>query len=83
MRGNVFLHPSLRLGLTFPDGWEVMNSPSAVMAREPGTEHYMVLQEVERPRGVQGGSALGDVAVAAMRKSGYPAIRKSNTTLAV
>ena len=67
VRGNVFLHPSLRLGLTFPDGWEVMNSPSAVMAREPGTEHYMVLQEVERPSGGQGRSSLGDMAVAALR----------------
>ena len=74
VRGNVFLHPSLRLGLTFPDGWEVMNSPSAVMAREPGTEHYMVLQEVERPSGGQGRSSLGDMAVAAMRKSGYSVV---------
>ena len=74
VRGNVFLHPALRLGLTFPDGWEVMNSPSAVMAREPGTEHYMVLQEVERPRGGPGGGSLGDVAVAAMRKSGYSVV---------
>ena len=76
VRGNVFLHPVLRLGLTFPDGWEVINSPEAVMAREPGTEHYMVLQEVEQPR-IQGQSSpgssrsVGDVAVAAMRNAGY------------
>jgi len=67
VRGNVFLHPLLRLGLEFPDGWDVINSPEAVMAREPGTEHYMVLQEVEQPRG----RSIGDAAVAAMRNAGY------------
>lgn len=77
VRGNVFQHPMLRLGLTFPEGWDVINSPEAVMAREPGTEHYMVLQEVEQPRlsGQGGGAAnsrsVGDVAVAAMRAAGY------------
>jgi predicted Zn-dependent protease len=67
VRGNVFLHPVLRLGLEFPEGWEVTNSPDAVLAREPGTDHYMVLQEVEQPRG----RSVGDAAVAAMRSAGY------------
>ncbi|MGE0865707.1 MAG: M48 family metalloprotease [Vicinamibacterales bacterium] len=77
VRGNVFLHPDLRLSVTFPEGWEVINSPEAVMAREPGTEHYMVLQEVEQPllprqgAGVQGGRSVGEIAVAAMRAAGY------------
>ncbi|MDP2052923.1 MAG: M48 family metalloprotease, partial [Acidobacteriota bacterium] len=80
VRGNVFLHPLLRLGLTFPEGWDVINSPEAVMAREPGTEHYMVLQEVEQPRlsgqaaGAGGGRSVGDVAVAAMRAAGYSVV---------
>jgi len=80
VRGNVFLHPSLRLGLTFPEGWDVINSPEAVMAREPGTEHYMVLQEVEQPRlqrqgsASQGGPTVGDVAVAVMRSAGYSVV---------
>lgn len=76
VRGNEFLHPLLRLGLMFPDGWEVINSPEAVMAREPGTEHYMVLQEVDQTRLRQGsgGRAVGDVAVAAMRAAGYSVV---------
>lgn len=79
VRGNEFLHPLLRLGLMFPDGWEVINSPEAVMAREPGTEHYMVLQEVDQTRlrqgsGPQGSRAVGDVAVAAMRAAGYSVV---------
>ncbi len=80
VRGNAFLHPVLRLGLTFPEGWEVVNSPESVMAREPGTEHYMVLQEVEQPRlvrqgtGAQAGRSVGDAAVAAMRAAGYSVV---------
>ena len=37
------------------------------MAREPGTQHFMVLQEVEQPRG----RSLDDVALASMRQAGY------------
>ena len=70
VRGNVFLHPMLRIGLEFPDGWDVTNSPDAVLAQEPGTEHYMVLQEVEQPRG----QSIADAAVAAMRKAGYTVV---------
>ena len=50
VRGNEFLHPLLRIGVKFPDGWELTNTPEAVMAQEPGTEHFMVLQEVEQAR---------------------------------
>jgi predicted Zn-dependent protease len=70
VRGNVFLHPLLRLGVEFPEGWDVINSPEAVMAREPGTEHYMVLQEVEQSRN----RSIGDAAVAAMRSAGYSVV---------
>jgi predicted Zn-dependent protease len=70
VRGNVFLHPLLRLGVEFPEGWDVINSPEAVMAREPGTEHYMVLQEVEQTRN----RSIGDAAVAAMRSAGYSVV---------
>jgi predicted Zn-dependent protease len=71
VRGNEFLHPMLRIGVTFPDGWELTNTPDAVLAQEPGTEHYMVLQEVESP---QRGRSIGDTAVAAMRQAGYTAV---------
>lgn len=78
VRANAFLHPMLRIALEFPEGWEVMNSPEQVVAREPGTSHYMVLQEVERPvrqaSAGQGGQALGDIATAAMIKSGYKVV---------
>ena len=76
VRGNEFVHPMLRLAVTFPDGWELTNMPHAVLAQEPGTQHFMVLQEVERRpgSGVPGGQSLGDAAVAAMRSSGYTVV---------
>jgi predicted Zn-dependent protease len=67
VRANEFLHPLLRIAVTFPEGWELTNTTEAVLAREPGTNHYMVLQEVEQPRG----RSVGDIALEAMRKAGY------------
>jgi predicted Zn-dependent protease len=71
VRGNAFLHPLLRIGVTFPEGWELTNTPSAVMAQEPGTQHFMVLQEVERQAGLPARASVADIAVAAMRKAGF------------
>ena len=51
VRGNLFLHPSLRFSLEFPEGWEIMNTPTQVAAREPGQAHFMLLQTVDRPTG--------------------------------
>jgi predicted Zn-dependent protease len=78
VRGSEFLHPLLRIGVKFPEGWELTNTASAVLAQEPGTQHFMVLQEVEQPLARQGSAAqarsIGDVAVAAMRRAGYTAV---------
>lgn len=85
VRGNEFLHPLLRIGVKFPDGWELTNAAEAVLAKEPGTEHYMVLQEVERPLSRQGyggqaqtanagSQSISDIAIAAMKKAGYTAV---------
>src|SRR5918995_1097554 len=80
VRGNEFVHPLLRLGVKFPEGWEITNTPEAVMAQEPGTNHFMVLQEVEQPpllrqgSGGQGGRSIGDTAVEVMRRAGYTVV---------
>ncbi len=78
VRGNEFLHPLLRIGMTFPEGWELTNAPQAVMAQEPGTQHFMVLQEVDRQVATRQGygnqatpAAIADIALAAMRRAGY------------
>ena len=74
VRGTEFVHPLLRIGVKFPEGWELTNTPDAVMAREPGTQHFMVLQEVDALRqgsGGQAGRSIEDVALASMREAGY------------
>ncbi len=71
VRGNVFVHPMLRIGIEFPEGWEVINSAEQVMAREPGTAHYMLLQHVAQPRG----QGIEQVAADAMRRAGYAALQ--------
>jgi predicted Zn-dependent protease len=70
VRGHLFLHPILRLSLDFPEGWEVYNSAEQVMAREPGTQHYMLLQLVDQPRG----RTVEEVAENAMRGAGFSRI---------
>ena len=77
VRGNVFLHPMLRIGLTFPDGWEVVNTAETVMAREPGTQHFMLLQQVAQPRG----TSVEQVAYNAMRSAGYTEVSGERTRL--
>jgi predicted Zn-dependent protease len=67
VRGNAFAHPMMRIALEFPDGWEVVNTAEQVMAREPGSKRYMLLQMVEQPRG----RSLEEVAANAMRQAGY------------
>lgn len=78
VRGNEFVHPLLRIGVTFPEGWELTNTPQAVMAQEPGTDHYMVLQEVEQPRirrtSGTARASVADAAVEAMRQAGYAVV---------
>jgi predicted Zn-dependent protease len=48
----------------------VTNSAEHVMAREPGSSHYMVFQEVEQARGRQ----LGEIAIDAMTRGGYKVV---------
>lgn len=68
VRGNLFLHPDMRFSIEFPEGWEVQNTPQQVAAREPGQEHYMLMQMVNQTR--QSGS-IEDVAVQSMRGTGF------------
>jgi predicted Zn-dependent protease len=68
VRGHAFLHPELRFALEFPDGWEVVNGPQQVVANEPGTKHFMLLDLVRETGGAR---SLGDVAVSSMRSAGF------------
>jgi predicted Zn-dependent protease len=66
IRGNQFLHPDLRLALTFPEGWEIQNSASQVMAKAPERDNYMLLQLVPNPRG-----SVDQIAQSGMANAGF------------
>jgi predicted Zn-dependent protease len=70
IRGNAFLHPVLRFAVEFPEGWEVMNSPTQVGAREPGQPHFMLLQLVDQPQG----RTIEEIAVRSMTNAGFRAV---------
>jgi predicted Zn-dependent protease len=66
IRGNQFLHPVLRLALTFPEGWEIQNSATQVLAKAPDRDTYVMLQHVP-----QAGGSVQQIAQSTMAKSGF------------
>jgi predicted Zn-dependent protease len=66
VRGREFLHPILRLALSFPEGWEVMNGDTQVVAREAETGNVAMLLQV-----VQGSGPVQLLGPAEMLKAGW------------
>ena len=77
VRGSRFLHPLLRLAIDFPEGWEVINTEQQVAAQEPGQQHYMFLQHVDRPAG----RTLDEIATRAMADARFRSLGGQLTTL--
>jgi predicted Zn-dependent protease len=77
VRGSEFLHAGLRFALNFPSGWEVNNSASQVVAKQPGANVFVVLQLVEQPVGRN----IEQVAVNSMQKAGFRALEGSRSTI--
>ena len=77
VRGRDFLHPPLRFAVRFPDGWEVVNTETQVVARQPGQEVYMLLEPVTDPATRD----LEALAVGNMRSGGYRLDAGGETTV--
>jgi predicted Zn-dependent protease len=77
VRGNAFIHPVLRFAMDFPEGWDVMNTPSQVAAREPGQPYYMLLQTVDQPRG----RTIEEIAARSMTAARFREVNGENLTL--
>jgi predicted Zn-dependent protease len=77
VRGNAFLHRDLRFALEFPRGWEVQNSPTQVVAKQPNADVYLVLQLVQKPVGRN----IEEIAVSSMQNAGFRPIEGSRTTI--
>ena len=67
VRGASFIHPPLRLRIDFPNGWDIQNTPEQVVAKAPGADVYMLLEQVEMPRG----NGVDNIARAQMENAGF------------
>jgi predicted Zn-dependent protease len=67
VRGASFIHPPLRFRIDFPNGWDIQNTPEQVMAKAPGADVYMLLEQVQMPRG----NGVDNIARAQMENAGF------------
>ena len=67
VRGAAFIHPPLRFRIDFPNGWDIQNSPEQVIAKASGADAYMLLEQVEMPRG----SGIDNIARTQMQNAGF------------
>jgi predicted Zn-dependent protease len=74
VRGNQFLHKDMRFALTFPQGWEVQNTPQQVVAKDPNADAFVLLQLVPRASG-----SIEQVAVGTMQNAGFRTINGQRT----
>lgn len=77
VRGNLFLHPDLRFAVRFPEGWQIRNGKTQVVAQLAGEEVYLVLQLVEQPRG----RTIEAIARNAMSDAGFKLLDGAPTRL--
>lgn len=77
VRGATFLHGSLRFALDFPEGWDVTNGTSQVVAKQPGAESVMLLQPLQRPSG----RTIEDAALLGMENAGLRPVSGGRTTI--
>ncbi|HKC54873.1 MAG TPA: M48 family metalloprotease [Vicinamibacterales bacterium] len=67
VRGAAFIHPPLRFRIDFPSGWDIQNAPEQVVAKAPGADVYMLLEQVEMPRG----NGIENIARTSMQNAGF------------
>jgi predicted Zn-dependent protease len=77
LRGNEFLHSALRFALDFPRGWDVRNSASQVVAKQPSADVFILLQLVQKPVGRN----IEDIALTSMRNAGFQPVEGNRTTI--
>ncbi len=77
VRGSSFLHKGLRIACDFPAGWTIANGTSQVVAKDPGGQSLIVLEQIRRPPG----RTIDDVAIVSMSNAGFRQIDGGHTTL--
>ena len=76
IRGNQFLHPDLRLALAFPQGWEIQNSATQVIAKAPDRNNFMLLTLVPNASG-----SLQQIAQGSMANAGFRQVQGERASL--
>jgi predicted Zn-dependent protease len=76
VRGNAFLHRDLRLGLTFPQGWDIQNTKTHVLAKAPERDNFMLLQLVQKPQG-----SVEQIARSGMANAGFRQLEGNDTRI--
>jgi predicted Zn-dependent protease len=76
VRGSAFLHRDLRLALSFPQGWEIHNTKTHVLAKAPDRDNFMLLQLVQNPQG-----SVEQIARAGMGSAGFRQIDGNRTEI--
>jgi predicted Zn-dependent protease len=76
--GREFIHPGLRFGLSFPEGWKIQNGKQQVAAAPPDASDVMI---VLRPVPNPSGASLEELAVASMTKAGFTLVNGESTRL--
>jgi predicted Zn-dependent protease len=76
-RGSTFLHPPLRFRIDFPAKWDIANSPTQVVAKQPDADVFMLLQGVGKPQGQN----VRDVALSHMQMAGLRNVSGDRTTI--
>jgi predicted Zn-dependent protease len=76
VRGNQFLHPELRLAITFPQGWEILNTKTQVVAKAPEAEQYVLLEFVPNAE-----RSLEQTARSSMAKAGFQQLDGQRTEI--
>ena len=77
VRGNAFLHPSLRFRLDYPQSWLIQNTAQQVLAKAPDADVFIVLQLIQKPQGRN----VQEVALSSMQGSGFQAVSGDRTTI--
>jgi predicted Zn-dependent protease len=75
VRGSQMRHRSLRFVVDFPDGWEVQNGATQVVAKAPNVNAFVLLEVVEKPAG----RTIQDIALNAMQQAGFQAVSGNRT----
>lgn len=76
VQGSRFVHPELRLALTFPDGWEIQNAKSQVLAKAPERDNYLILQVAGPAQ-----RSVEEIARATMAAAGFQQLAGESTRI--